>query len=49
MNCQHMGCGCEAEQGEEFCGDYCREHAGDAAHEEHRCECGHDACTMAAV
>jgi hypothetical protein len=26
-----------------------REHAADAAHEEHRCECGHDACTMAAV
>jgi hypothetical protein len=49
MNCQHMGCRCQAEQGEEFCGDYCREHAGDAAHEEHMCECGHDACTVAAV
>ena len=49
MNCQHMGCGCQAEPGQEFCGDYCREHSGDAAHEEHMCECGHDACTMAAV
>jgi hypothetical protein len=49
MNCQHMGCRCQAEQGEEFCGDYCREHSGDAVHEEHMCECGHDACTMAAV
>ena len=49
MNCQHMGCRCQAEQGEDFCGDYCREHAGNAVHEEHTCECGHDACTMAAV
>jgi hypothetical protein len=49
MNCQHMGCRCQAEQGEEFCGDYCRQHAGDAVHEEHVCECGHDACTMVAV
>jgi hypothetical protein len=49
MSCQHMGCGCQAEPGQEFCGDYCREHSGDAAHEEHMCECGHDACTMAAV
>ena len=49
VNCQHMGCRCQAAEGQEFCGDYCREHAADAAHEEHRCECGHDACTMAAV
>jgi hypothetical protein len=43
------GCRCQAEPGQEFCGDYCREHARDPAHEEHRCECGHDACMMAAV
>ena len=49
MNCQHMECRCQVEPGQEFSGDYCREHAGDVAHEEHRCECGHDACTMAAV
>lgn len=49
MNCQHMGCRCQVEPGQEFCGDYCREHSGDAAHEEHMCECGHDACTTAAV
>jgi hypothetical protein len=49
VNCQHMGCRCQAAEGREFCGDYCREHAADAAHEEHQCDCGHDACTMAAV
>jgi hypothetical protein len=49
MNCQHMGCRCQVEPGQELCGDYCREHASDASHEEHVCECGHDACMMAAV
>jgi hypothetical protein len=49
MNCQHMGCMCMVEPGQEFCGDYCREHAADPAHEGHRCECGHPACDMLGV
>jgi hypothetical protein len=44
MNCQHAGCRCQVEQGQEFCSDHCREHAGMADHGEHACECGHAAC-----
>jgi hypothetical protein len=48
MNCGHQGCHCEVEQGQEFCSDHCREHAGDAAHGgEHACECGHAGCMAA--
>jgi hypothetical protein len=32
-----------------FCGEYCRDHASDASHEEHVCECGHRECTMAGM
>jgi hypothetical protein len=46
MNCEHQGCKCQVEEGQQFCSDYCREHAG-AGHEEHRCECGHPACADA--
>jgi hypothetical protein len=49
MSCQHMGCKCQVEAGQDFCGDYCSQHAGDMDHEEHRCECGHPACSMAGV
>lgn len=49
MNCEHMGCMCLAEPGEDFCSDHCRQHASDPTHEEHRCECGHPACSMAGV
>jgi hypothetical protein len=44
MNCQHAGCTCTVEQGQEFCGDYCREHAAGGGHETHACECGHPGC-----
>jgi hypothetical protein len=49
MNCEHMGCMCLVEPGEDFCSDHCRQHASDPTHEEHRCECGHPACSMAGV
>jgi hypothetical protein len=49
MNCQHMGCMCMVEPGQDFCSEYCGQHAGDPAHEEHRCECGHAACSMVGV
>ena len=44
MNCQHQGCRCQAEDGG-LCSDYCRQHAGEAGHGEHACECGHAGCT----
>lgn len=44
MNCGHQGCTCQVEQGQEFCGDYCREHAGHQDHDTHACECGHPGC-----
>jgi hypothetical protein len=43
MNCQHAGCRCQVEQGQQYCGDYCRQHATEG-HEEHACECGHPDC-----
>jgi len=44
MQCAHEGCRCQAE--DDYCSDYCREHAGSAEHAEgHSCGCGHDACT----
>ncbi|HEX2425322.1 MAG TPA: hypothetical protein VHM47_05505 [Actinomycetota bacterium] len=49
MNCEHMGCMCLVEPGQDFCSDHCRQHASDPTHEEHRCECGHPACSMAGV
>ncbi|MGH7357353.1 MAG: hypothetical protein ACREJR_00905 [Candidatus Rokuibacteriota bacterium] len=45
MNCQHEGCRGQADAGQEFCSDHCRQHAGEA-HAEHACECGHPACTV---
>jgi len=44
MNCEHEGCKCQAEAGQQFCSDYCREHASEQ-HESHSCECGHPDCT----
>jgi hypothetical protein len=43
MDCQHEGCLCTVEDGQEFCSDHCRQHA-EGTHEEHVCECGHPAC-----
>ena len=48
MGCAHDGCMCRASEGQEFCSDYCREHAGETEHVAHACECGHDACVAAA-
>ncbi len=39
--CAHEGCVCKVSEGETFCSDYCREHAG---HAEERCRCGHPEC-----
>ena len=44
MQCGHEGCTCRVEPSKEFCGDHCREHAGDAGHDAHPCECGHPQC-----
>lgn len=46
MNCMHGGCLCEVRSEEEFCSDYCRNHATEAEHAEHDCGCGHDACQL---
>ncbi len=47
MQCGHEGCNCQVGQTGEFCSDHCREHAGDAGHEAHACECGHADCQAA--
>ena len=47
MNCQHTGCACQVDEAQEFCGDYCRDHASEAGHAEHECECDHPACSVA--
>jgi hypothetical protein len=44
MDCQHEGCLCQVEGGQQFCSDYCRAHAEGTQHAEHVCECGHPAC-----
>jgi hypothetical protein len=44
MNCQHEGCKCQVEQGQEYCSEYCRQHSAEG-HEGHTCDCGHPACT----
>jgi len=44
MRCGHEGCTCQVELSGDFCSDYCREHAGDADHGAHSCECGHPQC-----
>jgi len=49
MRCGHEGCTCSVEQQGGFCSDYCREHAGEAAHGAHACECGHPECQAASV
>ncbi|HEU4526777.1 MAG TPA: hypothetical protein VFT80_02475 [Actinomycetota bacterium] len=49
MMCTHMGCRCDVAEGQEFCGDYCREHAAETEHAAHECECGHPACQMQGV
>jgi hypothetical protein len=36
---------CTVEEGQRFCSEHCEQHAADAGHAEHRCECGHAACT----
>jgi hypothetical protein len=45
MNCQHQGCRCQDADQSGFCSDYCRQHAGEAAHEDHACACGHPDCS----
>lgn len=45
--CQHPGCLCVI--GEDYCGEYCRSHAGHTEDQQHPCECGHDACKSAAM
>lgn len=49
MNCGHEGCTCTVEEQGGFCSDYCRDHAGEAAHGAHACECGHPECLAASV
>jgi hypothetical protein len=44
MNCRHEGCGCQVAEGQEFCSDYCRDHAGEPGHGQHTCGCGHPEC-----
>ena len=44
MNCQHEGCTCQVEAGQEFCSDYCRDHASETGHGAHACGCGHPGC-----
>jgi hypothetical protein len=44
MNCGHEGCTCQVEAPDQFCSDYCREHAGHTPGEGHACECGHPDC-----
>ena len=43
MTCQHEGCTCQVAEGEQFCGDVCRQH-GSGSHGEHACDCGHPEC-----
>lgn len=49
MTCGHDGCKCRIEQAGDFCSDHCREHAGDAGHGAHACECGHPECQASAT
>lgn len=49
MGCLHMGCRCDVSEGQEYCSDYCREHAAEADHAAHECACGHPACQMQGV
>jgi hypothetical protein len=44
MRCAHTGCTCVVGEGEDFCGEYCRDHSAGAGHEQHSCECGHPGC-----
>lgn len=46
QNCAHEGCRCQVEQGEEYCGDFCREHTASGPTGE-PCGCGHAACQAA--
>lgn len=46
MNCLHTGCLCAVEQAQQFCGEYCREHAADTEHADHACACGHAECQL---
>ena len=39
--CQHTGCMCEAATGSDYCGDSCKNTAGDVGQ---GCQCGHAAC-----
>ena len=42
MDCGHEGCRCRVAEGEEYCSEHCREHAGTGDHA--RCACGHPVC-----
>jgi hypothetical protein len=44
MTCLHEGCTCETDRDQEFCSDYCLDHAGREDHAGHGCECGHAGC-----
>jgi hypothetical protein len=44
MKCRHEGCTCLVEAGQEFCSDYCRDHAAETGHGTHACGCGHPGC-----
>jgi hypothetical protein len=45
MQCEHEGCGCEAQQGERYCSDSCRQAGSSAAQSTTgNCGCGHRDC-----
>ena len=46
--CGHIGCHCMTN--EQFCSDFCREHATEASNTgpQFDCGCGHDACKAVA-
>lgn len=39
--CLHEGCNCVVEEGNQYCSDFCREHAGPPME---KCDCGHPGC-----
>lgn len=45
-NCAHEGCRCQVPEGQEFCGDFCRDHVAGGPTGE-ACGCGHPDCQAA--
>jgi hypothetical protein len=43
MKCAHGMCGCQAEEGQEYCSDFCKNPSGDMEGGSD-CGCGHSAC-----